>query len=92
MVGLPILAAINPVCLNMFGFWWPAIRLMPLYPGLFGLTAAPKPLVLQAMATAFPIGADSTIAARCFGDFKALLFMPHIAAKAVPGFAFDLPR
>ena len=88
MVGLPILAAIKPVWLNKFGFWLSVIRLMPLSPGLFGLTTERKTLVLQTTAKAFPICAERLFGARCFGCCKALLFMPHIAAKAVPGSVF----
>jgi hypothetical protein len=72
MVGLPIFAAIKPAWLNKFSFWLSVLQLLSLYLGLSGLKTAPKSLVLQATAKAFPIGADSSIAARCFGNRKDL--------------------
>lgn len=92
MVGLPMCAAIKTVCLNMTGFWLPVLPLLFLCLSLFGLIGKRKTLVLQASAKAFPIGADSPIVARCFGYCKVLMLMPHIAAKVVPGFAFDVSR
>ncbi len=92
MVGLPMCAAIKTVCLNMTGFWLPVLPLLFLCLSLYGLIGKRKTLVLQASAKAFPIGADSPIVARCFGNRKDLWLTPHLVAKAVHGFAFDVPR
>lgn len=92
LIELPILGPFKPVWNNGFGFWGPVLQLVSFSVVIICLGSERKPWVLQAAAKAFPIGADSSIAARCFGDFKALLFMPHLVAKAVPGFAFDVPR
>lgn len=92
LTELPILEPVKPAWLNKFGFWLSVLQLMFLYLGTFGLSSERKTLILQAAAKTFPTGSDNAIADRCARYLMLLLFMPHIVAKAAPGFVVRVQR